>query len=55
MILEEASGLADCIHKGPSTVNSKTLRNNPHLPRAFLRGCGLNERESEAPASDIPT
>ena len=37
-----------CLHQGPSTLDHRTLAQNPHLPKEFLRGCGLSDLDIEA-------
>jgi uncharacterized protein YjbI with pentapeptide repeats len=39
--LENAIGLDNCQHSGPSTINFSTLYISNNLPISFLRGCGL--------------
>ena len=39
--LTGATGLDQCIHVGPSTIDHRTLAKSGTLPLAFLRGCGL--------------
>jgi hypothetical protein len=39
--LTAAKGLDSCKHKGPSTIDYRTLVRSWPLPLAFLRGCGL--------------
>jgi uncharacterized protein YjbI with pentapeptide repeats len=39
--LHNAKGLQSCIHKGPSTIDHRTLWISGQLPLTFLRGCGL--------------
>ena len=39
--LSNAVNLAECIHKGPSVIDHRTLLRSRGLPRDFLRGCGL--------------
>ena len=36
-----AQALATCFHRGPSSIDFRTLRRSGMLPEAFLRGCGL--------------
>ena len=45
--LDHAEGINTCIHNGPSFIDHRTLAKNPHLPEAFLRGCGLSDLEIE--------
>ena len=45
--LSETIGLDTCRHLGPSTLDRRTLAKSPHLPTAFLRGCGLSDLEIE--------
>jgi hypothetical protein len=42
--LTGATGLDQCQHFGPSTVDHRTLKRSGPLPLSFLRGCGLPER-----------
>ena len=46
--LAGASGLETCRHLGPSIIEHRTLAHHPHLPAAFLQGCGLQAWEIEA-------
>ena len=46
--LTGAIGLETCRHLGPSLIDRPTLAQNPYLPDAFLRGCGLQAWEIEA-------
>lgn len=46
--LSDARGLETCHHRGPSTLDSRTLARSGPLPLAFLRGCGLKDWEIEA-------
>lgn len=39
--LTDVQGLETCHHKGPSTLDHRTLAQSGPLPLAFLRGCGL--------------
>ncbi len=39
--LRGAEGLEHCEHRGPSTIDLRTLQRSGLLPDAFLRGCGL--------------
>ena len=39
--LTAARGLDTCDHRGPSTLDHRTLAKSGPLPLAFLRGCGL--------------
>jgi hypothetical protein len=39
--LTGAVGLEECDHRGPSTLDHRTLRKSGRLPQAFLRGAGL--------------
>jgi len=41
--LTDVRGLETCDHRGPSTLDHRTLANSGPLPLAFLRGCGLPE------------
>jgi len=42
--LTNALGLNACNHRGPSTIDHRTLVRSGTLPLAFLRGCGLPDR-----------
>jgi uncharacterized protein YjbI with pentapeptide repeats len=39
--LTAVRGLETCHHRGPSTLDHRTLAKSGPLPQAFLRGCGL--------------
>ena len=39
--LTTVKGLESCVHKGPSTIDHRTLARSGNLPLSFLRGCGL--------------
>jgi uncharacterized protein YjbI with pentapeptide repeats len=39
--LRQAIGLDSCVHRGPSSVDHRTLMRSGPLPLPFLRGCGL--------------
>ena len=39
--LTDVKGLESCVHKGPSTIDYRTLERSDKLPLSFLRGCGL--------------
>lgn len=39
--LSKTKGLKTCKHKGPSTIDHRTLQRSGQLPLAFLRGVGL--------------
>ncbi|MFQ5935446.1 MAG: toll/interleukin-1 receptor domain-containing protein [Acidiferrobacterales bacterium] len=41
--LAGARGLDACLHRGPSTIDQRTLQRSGALPVGFLRGCGLPE------------
>jgi uncharacterized protein YjbI with pentapeptide repeats len=41
--LTETNGLDKCNHRGPSTIDFRTLSQSKNLPISFLRGCGLPE------------
>jgi hypothetical protein len=41
--LLKASNLNTCLHKGPSTIDFRTLQQCSGLPIPFLRGCGLSD------------
>jgi len=45
--LKNAKNLETCIHKGPSTIDYRTLRKTGYLPTSFLRGIGLASWEIE--------
>ena len=45
--LTDVEGLETCDHRGPSTLDHRTLAKSGPLPLAFLRGCGLNDWEIE--------
>jgi uncharacterized protein YjbI with pentapeptide repeats len=45
--LIDVEGLKTCQHRGPSTLDHRTLAQSGPLPLAFLRGCGLNNWELE--------
>jgi uncharacterized protein YjbI with pentapeptide repeats len=38
-----SQGLETCNHKGPSSIDVRTLARSGDLPLAFLRGCGLSD------------
>jgi hypothetical protein len=40
--LSHAQHLERCFHRGPSTVDRRTLALSGELPRPFLQGCGLS-------------
>jgi hypothetical protein len=42
--LKGVRGLDTCIHRGPSTIDHRTLARSGPLPLAFLRGCGLPDK-----------
>jgi hypothetical protein len=42
--LQDAQGLAACLHLGPSTIDHRTLAQSSPLPLPFLRGCGLPDQ-----------
>ena len=42
--LSDVKGLDTCDHRGPSTLDHRTLARSGSLPLAFLRGCGLPDR-----------
>lgn len=46
--LRGAKGLSGAKHFGPSFIDSETLTKSGHMPREFLRGCGLNESAIQA-------
>jgi hypothetical protein len=39
--LSDAIGLDQCVHRGPSTLDLRSVLLSGFLPEAFLRGCGL--------------
>jgi hypothetical protein len=39
--LSKTMGLDNCVHRGPSSIDFKTLTLAANLPISFLRGCGL--------------
>ena len=39
--LTNVRGLESCTHRGPSTIDHRTLAQSGELPLSFLRGCGL--------------
>ncbi len=39
--LKGVSGLSECHHDGPSTIDHRTIQRSGMLPLKFLRGCGL--------------
>jgi TIR domain/Pentapeptide repeats (8 copies) len=41
--LSSAKGIDFCVHRGPSTLDFRTLKRSGPLPLVFLRGCGLPE------------
>jgi uncharacterized protein YjbI with pentapeptide repeats len=41
--LAGAKGLESCEHRGPSTIDDRTIIKSRPLPRAFLQGCGLTD------------
>lgn len=42
--MSETNGLADCVHKGPSIIDHRTLQRSGLLPLNFLRGVGLPDK-----------
>src|ERR1019366_8324081 len=42
--LSKAKGLDSCLHRGPSTIDHRTLAKSGRLPLPFLRGCGLPDK-----------
>jgi hypothetical protein len=46
--LKDVKGLDTCKHRGPSTIDHRTLAISGPLPLAFLRGCGLSDWQIEA-------
>ena len=41
--LSGCKGLENCVHRGPSTIDHRTLQRSAPLPIGFLRGVGLPE------------
>jgi hypothetical protein len=39
--LSKVKSLGECVHKGPSVLDHRTLSRSRALPLSFLRGCGL--------------
>lgn len=39
--LSKVHGLAECVYRGPSIIDFRTLQRSKNLPLSFLRGCGL--------------
>ena len=39
--LQDANGLDQCLHHGPSTIDHRTITRSRTLSQRFLRGCGL--------------
>jgi uncharacterized protein YjbI with pentapeptide repeats len=39
--LAGAKGLESCVHRGPSTIDDRTIIKSRPLPLSFLQGCGL--------------
>lgn len=50
--LRAANGLSNAKHSGPSLLDPETLAKSGHLPREFLRGCGISEKAIGAAYSD---
>lgn len=46
-LLAGAKGLDSCHHRGPSTIDHRTLQRSGQLPLTFLRGCGLPDNMIE--------
>ena len=42
--LSECRSLGSCVHRGPSTLDYRTIVRSANLPLRFLRGCGVPER-----------
>ena len=42
--LSNVIDLDTCQHRGPSSIDFRTLEKSPNLPLAFLRGVGLPDR-----------
>jgi uncharacterized protein YjbI with pentapeptide repeats len=36
-------GLETCVHRGPSSIDFRTLARSQKIPLSFLRGCGLSD------------
>ena len=45
--LSQTKGLEECKHRGPSTIDHRTLARSGRLPDVFLRGIGLPEHYLE--------
>lgn len=41
--LEDATGLDDCEHYGPSTIDFRTINRTGAMPDRFLKGCGISD------------
>ena len=41
--LTAAVGLEECNHRGPSTIDQRSIVRSHNLPLGFLRGCGMNQ------------
>ena len=46
--LAGAKGLEACLHRGPSTLDHRTIERSESLPLAFMRGCGWSDWQIEA-------
>jgi hypothetical protein len=46
--LRGAKGLSATKHFGPSFIDAETIAKSAHMPREFLRGCGLSESAIQA-------
>src|SRR6266567_2806283 len=42
--LRDTQGLDTCIHRGPSTLDHRTIAKSGQLPLSFIRGCGLPDK-----------
>jgi len=42
--LRDATGLWDCVFRGPCVLDHRTIQKSGRLPLPFLRGCGLPDR-----------
>ncbi len=52
--LSDVQGLEVCDHRGPSTIDHRTLVRSGSLPNAFLRGCGYLNWQIEAAKLNQP-
>lgn len=46
--LRGANGLSEAKHQDPSFIDTETLIKSDHLPREFLRGCGVSDMTIQA-------